>query len=89
MSDSVFDSPTTFDEAEELMRESRDRLMRFILYRLDDALQELLGRWISELEPVLFMRQYGFTDLPWGVGFVGHDQPTIYFPGMKEFFERT
>ena len=60
---------------DELVNEAAQRAMRRQTVINDRIVRRLLGQWVSELEPVIFVRQS--DGLIMGLGAAGQSEPTI------------
>jgi hypothetical protein len=63
---------------DDLVNQAAQAAMRRHAAINDRVLRQLLGQWVSELEPVIFVRQD--DGLIVGIGAEGHHKPTIHNP---------
>jgi hypothetical protein len=64
-----------------------DRQAKIIFTQREDVIRDLLGRWVSELEPVLILRRDvdALTgDRLVGIGWEGSYEPVLWAPGERE-----
>lgn len=68
-------------EFQTFMQEWVQEEIRKELTRREVIVRDLLGKWVSELEPAIFIKRgqfFPFDEELWGIGWVHGDHPTIY-----------
>jgi hypothetical protein len=61
------------------------RYLKALSEHNESVIRDALGRWVSELDPVLFQRAGELS--PYGIGVDGFSEPIIFLPAYELGFE--